>query len=77
MPSYATFFLPLFILLFSRREGFFRGWYKGLSMNFIKGPISTGISFNAFDYFSVSFRKALLGEQAATERIKQRAKSKF
>ena len=45
-----------------RREGFFRGWYKGISMNFVKGPISTGISFNTFDFVAPKLGKALLGD---------------
>ena len=44
--------------LIFRSEGVRRGLYKGLSMNFVKGPVAAGINFTAFDY-SVSWLRGL------------------
>jgi len=43
-----------------KKEGFRKGWFKGYSMNFIKGPIAAGISFMAYDYCRVFWQKILL-----------------
>lgn len=38
-------------------EGVVRGLYKGLSMNWVKGPIAVGISFMTFDLTQILLRK--------------------
>ncbi|KAK3580127.1 hypothetical protein CHS0354_034067 [Potamilus streckersoni] len=40
-----------------REEGFRGGMYKGLSMNWIKGPIAVGVSFTTFDITQRWLRK--------------------
>ncbi|XP_015666195.1 mitochondrial coenzyme A transporter SLC25A42 [Protobothrops mucrosquamatus] len=40
-----------------REEGLIRGLYKGLSMNWVKGPIAVGISFTTFDLMQILLRK--------------------
>uniref|UniRef100_A0A8C6X1G1 Mitochondrial coenzyme A transporter SLC25A42 n=1 Tax=Naja naja TaxID=35670 RepID=A0A8C6X1G1_NAJNA len=40
-----------------REEGLVRGLYKGLSMNWVKGPIAVGISFTTFDLMQILLRK--------------------
>ena len=48
---------------FFRNEGFVHGWYKGLSMNFIKGPLTVGASYTAYDYLHILFRNLLSLEE--------------
>ncbi|CAL8345527.1 unnamed protein product [Merluccius merluccius] len=38
-------------------EGVVRGLFKGLSMNWVKGPIAVGISFTTFDLTQILLRK--------------------
>ncbi|XP_065345962.1 mitochondrial coenzyme A transporter SLC25A42 [Cloeon dipterum] len=40
-------------------EGLKNGLFKGLSMNWIKGPVAVGISFSTFDTMQYYLRKAL------------------
>ena len=42
--------------LIAQTEGVRRGLYKGLSMNWIKGPIAVGISFTTFDLVQTHLR---------------------
>lgn len=39
-----------------RSEGW-RGFFKGLSMNWVKGPIAVGISFATYDYIRTTLRE--------------------
>nr|XP_053642948.1 mitochondrial coenzyme A transporter SLC25A42-like [Cherax quadricarinatus] len=43
-----------------REEGLYHGLYKGLSLNFIKGPIAVGISFSTFDTLKLSLEQILI-----------------
>lgn len=38
------------------REGIIGGLYKGLSMNWVKGPIAIGISFTTFEFIKTFLR---------------------
>ena len=39
-----------------RNEGIYRGWYKGMSMNLIKGPVAVSIAYTVNDYVKIGLR---------------------
>ncbi|XP_066996346.1 mitochondrial coenzyme A transporter SLC25A42 isoform X2 [Anabrus simplex] len=42
-----------------REEGIRRGFFKGLSMNWVKGPVAVGISFATYDYIRHFLRELI------------------
>ena len=40
-----------------QNEGVIRGFYKGLSLNWIKGPVAAGVGFMVFDVSQMLIKK--------------------
>jgi len=57
---------PATFLHVLRHEGVRRGLYKGLSMNFIKGPIANSISYTTFDYVMMGIQYVFFQQQSRT-----------
>lgn len=45
----------------NRDEGIRGGFFKGLSMNWIKGPIAVGISFSTYDFIKDLLQRHIIG----------------
>lgn len=56
-PEYRTIVSTVRSIL--RNEGFITGLYKGLSMNWVKGPIAVGMSFTTYDFCHQRLKRAL------------------
>lgn len=56
-PDYRTIYSTVKSVL--QHEGLTGGLYKGLSMNWVKGPIAVGISFTTYDFFHDFFQRLL------------------
>lgn len=48
--------IRLFVLIW-QREGVVHGFYKGLSLNWIKGPVAAGVGFMVFDMSQMFIRR--------------------
>lgn len=48
------------LLITLKNEGLIHGWFKGLSMNLIKGPISCGVCFMTYDFYKDFWRSVLI-----------------
>jgi len=46
-------------LLCFRDEGIRGGFFKGLSMNWVKGPVAVGISFATYDSICAGLRQVV------------------
>jgi solute carrier family 25 protein 42 len=51
--------LNLFVKIW-KNEGLIRGFYKGLSLNWIKGPIAAGVGFMVYDLTQLFIRKSYI-----------------
>lgn len=52
-------------------EGLIHGLYKGLSLNWVKGPIAVGISFTSFDMISNFLGTLVIKPYFSTSQHKQ------
>nr|CAD7423969.1 unnamed protein product [Timema monikensis] len=50
----------MFIFPCCRDEGIRRGFFKGLSMNWVKGPVAVGISFTTYDILKDFLRLSII-----------------
>ena len=48
------------LIKIGREEGIKNGLYKGLTLNWVKGPIAVGVSFTSFDLVQTFLRRLVL-----------------